>query len=108
MQDQAAARGWKGVETLTIDQYQGRDKQALLVSLVRSNPGKQAGSLLADQRRINVAITRAKAKLVLLGSASTLASLPLLARLLAILARRNCILRLPPGPLCGLPPIGIP
>eukprot|EP00884_Botryococcus_braunii_P022765 jgi/Botrbrau1/9172/Bobra.0236s0004.1 len=96
MQQQAAARGWAGLEILTMDKYQGRDKEVMLLSLVRSNAGRQAGSLLADWRRINVAITRAKAKLVLLGSASTLASVPLLARLINILRRRGCVLPLSP------------
>lgn len=43
---------------------QGRDKECVLVSLVRSNPGREAGRLLADWRRVNVAVTRARAKLV--------------------------------------------
>jgi DNA replication ATP-dependent helicase Dna2 len=95
MQQLAGARGWKGLEILTMDKYQGRDKEAMLLSMVRSNSGRQAGALLADWRRINVAITRAKSKLVLVGSASTISSVPLLARLLAILQRRNCVLSLP-------------
>lgn len=43
---------------------QGRDKECVLVSLVRSNSGREAGRLLADWRRVNVAVTRARAKLV--------------------------------------------
>jgi superfamily I DNA and/or RNA helicase len=55
-----------------------------------------AGKLLADWRRINVAITRAKCKLVLLGDASTLAALPLFARLLDLVRQRGWYLALPP------------
>jgi len=39
---------------------QGRDKDCILISFVRSNDGESAGALLADWRRINVAITRAR------------------------------------------------
>lgn len=39
---------------------QGRDKECILVSFVRSNREKAAGLLLQDARRINVALTRAK------------------------------------------------
>jgi DNA replication ATP-dependent helicase Dna2 len=53
-------------------QYQGRDKECIIVSLVRANDKGLVGDLLTDWRRINVAITRAKHKLVFFGSASTL------------------------------------
>jgi DNA replication ATP-dependent helicase Dna2 len=62
-----------GLDICTIDQYQGKDKPCVIVSFVRSNDSREVGPLLKDWRRINVAITRARAKLVLVGSASTLA-----------------------------------
>ncbi len=59
--------------TLThIAQYQGRDKECVVVSFVRSNPAGNIGELLNDWRRINVALTRAKHKLVFVGSRRTL------------------------------------
>jgi DNA replication ATP-dependent helicase Dna2 len=58
----------------TIDHYQGRDKPAIILSLVRSNPGGKTGRLLQDIRRLNVATTRAKQKLLIVGSFSTLNS----------------------------------
>ena len=61
-----------GLEMSTIDKYQGRDKQAIIVSFVRSNTKGNVGRLLQDIRRINVAITRAKHKMILVGSFSTL------------------------------------
>jgi DNA replication ATP-dependent helicase Dna2 len=61
------------LELHTADKFQGRDKEAVLVSFVRSNPDANVGDLLKDWRRINVAITRARSKLILLGSAKTLA-----------------------------------
>lgn len=62
------------LEILTADQYQGRDKQCIIISLVRSNNEKNAGDLLKEWRRLNVAVTRAKSKLVILGSRSTLST----------------------------------
>ncbi|KAJ0402867.1 hypothetical protein P43SY_000481 [Pythium insidiosum] len=63
-----------GVEVSTIDKYQGKDKAVVLVSFVRCNNENHVGELLTDWRRINVALTRAKQKLVLVGSKRTLRS----------------------------------
>jgi len=60
------------IEVSTIDKYQGKDKDVVLVSFVRCNDEKHVGELLTDWRRINVALTRAKQKLLLVGSESTL------------------------------------
>ncbi|KAG6964313.1 hypothetical protein JG687_00006040 [Phytophthora cactorum] len=60
------------IEVSTIDKYQGKDKGVILVSFVRCNEEKHVGELLTDWRRINVALTRAKQKLLLVGSEATL------------------------------------
>lgn len=91
-----AAAGPGAVEVLTVDRSQGRDKAALILSLVRSNPQRAAGQLLADWQRLNVAITRARVKLLIIGSASTLSSVPLLARLVGAARARGWVARLPP------------
>ncbi|KAG0168654.1 Tripartite DNA replication factor [Apophysomyces sp. BC1015] len=69
--------GRQDLEIATIDKYQGRDKDCVLVSLVRSNAHGNAGDLLKDWRRLNVAFTRAKCKLVVFGSVSTLEMVPI-------------------------------
>ena len=56
----------------TADRFQGRDKEIIILSLVRSNEAKSIGELLKDWRRINVAFTRAKTKLLVIGSRETL------------------------------------
>jgi DNA replication ATP-dependent helicase Dna2 len=61
-----------GVELHTADKFQGRDKEVVIVSFVRSNGDGQVGELLKDWRRVNVALTRARSKLVLIGSKRTL------------------------------------
>jgi len=63
-----------GVETLTVDRSQGRSARCVVVSFVRSNAEGRVGELLCDWRRLNVALSRAKHKLVLVCSASTLVS----------------------------------
>lgn len=62
----------RDVEISTVDKYQGRDKECIFISLVRSNASGVVGMLLRDWRRVNVAFTRAKTKLVVIGSSSTL------------------------------------
>ncbi|MBX5482373.1 MAG: AAA family ATPase [Myxococcaceae bacterium] len=59
------------VEVDTVDAFQGREKEAVLVSLVRTNTDGQIG-FLTDLRRINVAITRAKRHLFVVGDSATL------------------------------------
>ncbi|KAI9307426.1 AAA domain-containing protein, partial [Cunninghamella echinulata] len=61
-----------GIEISTIDKYQGRDKDCILISFVRSNNNGTTGELLRDWRRLNVAFTRAKCKLIVFGSLTTL------------------------------------
>ncbi|KAK6834387.1 hypothetical protein PG987_009081 [Apiospora arundinis] len=60
------------IELHTADRFQGRDKEVVVLSLVRSNESCNIGDLLKDWRRINVAFTRAKTKLLVVGSRSTL------------------------------------
>ena len=83
------------VEVLTADKSQGRDKDCILMSLTRSNTEKQVGDLLKDWRRINVSITRAKAKLVIFGSRSTLANLALLQQFFTIVDVKGWTYKLP-------------
>jgi DNA replication ATP-dependent helicase Dna2 len=65
-------RSAPGIELHTADKFQGRDKEAVIVSFVRSNTDGSVGELLKDWRRINVAVTRARSKLILIGSKKTL------------------------------------
>ncbi|XP_068614155.1 DNA replication ATP-dependent helicase/nuclease DNA2-like [Brachionichthys hirsutus] len=85
-----------GVEVKTVDKYQGRDKSLIVLSFVRSNPeGEKLGELLKDWRRLNVAITRAKHKLVMVGSATTLRHYAPVEKLLKHLQQENMIIQLP-------------
>lgn len=59
----------------TVDGFQGQERDLMMISLTRSNEKGEIG-FLADERRMNVAITRAKRKLILIGDSSTLAQNP--------------------------------
>uniref|UniRef100_A0A8D3BLX5 DNA replication ATP-dependent helicase/nuclease n=1 Tax=Scophthalmus maximus TaxID=52904 RepID=A0A8D3BLX5_SCOMX len=76
-----------GVEVNTVDKYQGRDKGVIVLSFVRST----LGELLKDWRRLNVAITRAKHKLLMVGSATTLRRYAPVEKLLNHLQQENMI-----------------
>ena len=70
------------LEIDTVDGFQGREKEAVLISCVRSNPKGEIG-FLADTRRMNVALTRARRKLIIVGDSATLGGHEFYAAMLA-------------------------
>ncbi|KIV88936.1 hypothetical protein PV10_08562 [Exophiala mesophila] len=85
------------VEMHTADKYQGRDKEVVILSCVRSNDHNHVGDLLKDWRRVNVAVTRARSKLLILGSKSTLegSDVPILQGLTKLMDAQGWIMDLP-------------
>jgi superfamily I DNA and/or RNA helicase len=59
----------------TVDGFQGEERDVIYITLVRSNENQEIG-FLSDLRRMNVAITRAKKKLVVIGDSATVGAHP--------------------------------
>lgn len=76
----------ENLEIDTVDGFQGREKEAVLITLVRSNREGEIG-FLADARRMNVALTRAKRKLIVVGDSATLGNSPFFVELLEYFER---------------------
>lgn len=72
IKNSASLRPYRNLFTVnTVDGFQGQERDVIFISLVRANEDGQIG-FLNDLRRMNVAITRARMKLVILGEATTL------------------------------------
>ena len=63
----------KKITINSVDAFQGQERDIMLISLVRSNPNSEIG-FLADKRRMNVAMTRARHLLVMVGDSATLSA----------------------------------
>jgi predicted DNA helicase len=81
------------VEVHTVDGYQGREKEVIVLSFVRSNKEGELG-FLTDLRRLNVALTRAKRKLIAIGDSETLSNHPTYKRFLEFVKRHGRYIRL--------------
>ena len=83
----------KLISIRSIDGFQGQERDVIAISLVRSNPYSNIG-FLADYRRINVAMTRAKKKLILIGDSSTLCEDPFFEALFTYIQKNGLITEL--------------
>ena len=86
----------KLIEIHTVDKFQGRDKDCIIFSAVKSNSKTSPGNHVSDWQRLNVSITRSKKKLIFIGSKITLNNSPFFNDLLKNLSQNNFI-NLPPG-----------
>ena len=79
------------VDVNTVDQFQGADRDIVLYSCTRTTPSKTGLDILSDRRRLNVAITRAKSKLVLIGNADSLKTFEPFMKILTYLESKNLV-----------------
>lgn len=91
---------YKDIEVSSVDAFQGREKDIIILSCVRSNEHSSIG-FLSDPRRLNVALTRARYGLVILGNPKVLSKQLLWNTLLSYFKENNCLVE---GPLTNLKP----
>lgn len=72
----------------TIDSFQGQERDIVYISMTRSNPDNKIG-FLSDTRRMNVAMTRARKKLVIVGDSATLSQFPFYSDFIAYAEEKN-------------------
>ncbi|MFZ9504152.1 MAG: IGHMBP2 family helicase [Cyclobacteriaceae bacterium] len=72
----------------TVDAFQGQERDVIVISFVRSNDQAEVG-FLGDIRRTNVAMTRARKKLIMIGDSATLAAHPFYEKLVTSLQERS-------------------
>lgn len=89
---------YKEIEVASVDAFQGREKDFIILSCVRSNDHQGIG-FLSDPRRLNVALTRARYGLAILGNPKVLSKHPLWNFLLQHFKERHCLVE---GPLTNL------
>lgn len=93
-------QAYADVEVASVDSFQGREKDYIILSCVRSNDHQGIG-FLNDPRRLNVAITRARYGIIIIGNSRVLAKTPLWYSLLAHFEAAGCLVE---GPLLNLTP----
>jgi ATP-dependent RNA/DNA helicase IGHMBP2 len=81
----------RNITVNTIDSFQGQERDIVYISMTRSNNDNKIG-FLSDVRRMNVAMTRARKKLVVIGDSATLSQFPFYADFIGYAERHNAYL----------------
>jgi predicted DNA helicase len=94
--------GAADIDFNTIDGFQGQEKEVIIISCVRAEPDGHGVGFLGDTRRMNVAVTRAKSALWILGNEESLLKNPVWRRLVADAKKRHLYTDCKPGYLNNL------
>ena len=81
-------KDYNGLEIKSVDGFQGREKEVIVLSLVRSNKSKNIG-FLVENRRLNVAVTRARRQLIVICDSSTVSGDPFIKKLIDYLNKNG-------------------
>jgi len=92
------AKMYQEIEVASVDAFQGREKDMIIISCVRSNEHQGIG-FLSDPRRLNVALTRAKYACIVVGNPKVLSRHPLWNHLLHHYKENGCLVE---GPLTNM------
>jgi len=84
-------RKFVSCEVNTVDAFQGREKDIIILSFVRSNREGKIGFLM-DERRLNVSLTRARMKLIAIGDSETLSNLRLYSQMIEHFKNKGCFM----------------
>ena len=88
------AKMYENIEVANVDAFQGREKDVIIISCVRSNEYQGIG-FLADPRRLNVALTRARFALILVGNPKVLSQQDIWKRLIHHFRENQCLVEEP-------------
>jgi regulator of nonsense transcripts 1 len=97
------AEVYRHVEVASVDSFQGREQEFIVLTCVRSNE-RQGIGFLSDWRRLNVALTRARQGLIIIGNARVLARHPLWHSLVSHFLQQDLVVD---GPITALTPVSI-
>jgi regulator of nonsense transcripts 1 len=97
------AEVYRHVEVASVDAFQGREQEFIVLTCVRSNE-RQGIGFLSDWRRLNVALTRARQGLIIIGNARVLARHPLWHGLVSHFLQQNLVVD---GPVSSLTPVSV-
>ena len=95
-QSKLCVQNFEGLEVHTVDKFQGRDKEVILMTCVKSSrkvENVRKEELLNDKQRVNVAMSRAKSKLIIVGDVITMKFYQPMGVIIDVIQSKSCLIR---------------